>query len=114
MEGLALAVVVGLIAWMLLHSRHKAQRYRRLATRGVPVEADVLRRFERRRPKSPRIPYVEYRFATLHGETLTQVATVSRAEYERLQAGQKITVIYDPDAPSLSRPRSFLERNGYL
>ena len=82
--------------------------------RGVPVEAEVLRRFERRRPKSPRIPYIEYRFTTLTGDSLTRSAVISRAEYERIEPGDKLDVIYDPDAPSFSRPRVTLERKGYL
>lgn len=114
MDTLVIGLFVAALAWMLWRAWHKAQRYRRLAMRGVPVEAEVLRRFERRRPKSPRIPYIEYRFTTLTGESLTQSAVIPRAAYARILPGDSLAVIYDPDVPSFSRPRVFLERKGYL
>ena len=115
MSGFLFILVVAVLAWLLLQERRKKMdRLRRLAAQGIAVNAEVIRRFHRPRPKSRKVPYIEYRFTTVNGETFQQKAQVTGAQYQQLTPGTSVDVVYDADNPDTSRLRSYLADKGLL
>jgi hypothetical protein len=114
METLALLFVAGVALAMLWLRRRSADRLRQLAARGILVEARLLRRFTRRKPKAGQRHYVEFEFVTADGETRSGHVQVSAQEYLDIAGKDRIVIVYDPLAPDFQRTAAYLERKGIV
>jgi hypothetical protein len=114
MEIIAVAVVLGILAWIWQKQHQAAARRRGLAENGTRTEAIILRRFTQTKPKAGKRHYVEYRFHTQDGRSFSRNALVTAQDYLDYGAEDKITVIYDPNSPDISVTADYLIRKGYL
>lgn len=115
METLALLILAAVAAWLLLSRRRRDDRHRRLAREGVSVDAEITKRFSARHPKNrQRRYYLAYRFETAPGHTFERQVNVTRAEYERAEAGGTTEVRYLPADPDTSQTTADLRARGFL
>lgn len=95
--GLGMAAASGGVAT----TTHRDQRAAALlAAEGVPGEAEILRRFVAPNGITTRI---EYQIAGADGHTATRNAEVERPVWELLEGMSKVSVIYVPQEPEISR-----------
>ncbi len=115
METLALIFIAGIAAWILLAKQRRKALYRDLGREGVPTKAEVVGHFSGRHPKNrSRRYYLRYRFETAQGHAVERQVNVSRSEYEGLQSGDRIDVLYLPARPSVSHTATYLRGKGFI
>jgi hypothetical protein len=108
MNALAALLVAAMLLWIYLKVRAKSHRYRALAQNGRQTDAVVVGLSRRRLPKTGHRYFVEYEFTIDTGEKIVRKAPISAGEFQTIEPGDSIPVVYDPQSPGFSRPRKFL------
>lgn len=114
MDALAALLFGAMLLWIFLQVRAKSRGYRALAQNGIQADAIVVGLFRRRLPKTGHRYFVEYQFRTDAGETIVRKSPISAGEFQTIEPGDSMAVVYDPQSPGFSRPRKFLVDRRYL
>jgi len=114
METLAILLFAAIAGSIWYRQSQSRERIRALATNGSRVQARILNKFTRSRPKSGKRHFIEYEFQAGDGSMHTRKQPVTAQEYLDYDIGHAITVLYDPNAVGHNRPESYLARKGLL
>ena len=95
--GLFILFACGFIAWMT-HQKQRADRL--LAERGLPGEAEIVRRFVAPNGVTKRL---EYRVISAGGQAPTENVEVEPGYWASLEGAESVPVIVVPGEPAISR-----------
>jgi hypothetical protein len=101
MSSLVVAVLMlaGVVAAMVVFGRHRGKQIAALAERGVPATATISRRMGRSNGK--RIGFI---YAGPDGREYERFASVTRGRYGDLAEGDTLPIVLLPEEPGTSAP----------